>query len=146
MSFSNSFETDLLQHIFQNGSCASVGDGGGLLPSAAAGSAWLSLHTADPGDAGYQVTSEVAYTNYVRVAVSRAAASWAVSGASAFNIPVVSFAQCGATSAAAVYVGVGSASTGSGLLYLSGSLAASLAVTNGVTPSFAASALNFVLD
>ena len=74
MSLGDSFETALLQHIFQNASCSSIGDAGGLLPSAAAGSLWIALHTADPTDAGYQVTSESAYTNYARQGVSRAAA------------------------------------------------------------------------
>ena len=60
MSKSNSFETSLLQHIFNNTAIANVGDATGLPASATAGSLWVSLHTADPGEAGTQSTSETA--------------------------------------------------------------------------------------
>ena len=42
------FLADLLELIFQNITCANVGDAAGLLPSAGAGNMWISLHTGDP--------------------------------------------------------------------------------------------------
>src|SRR6516225_2314072 len=38
------------------------------------------LHTADPGDAGTQTTSEATYTSYGRVNVARTSGGWTISG------------------------------------------------------------------
>lgn len=48
--------------FFNNTDWAVVGDAAGLQNSAAAGSLYLSLHTASPGEAGDQSTSEISYT------------------------------------------------------------------------------------
>lgn len=146
MSKSNTWETGLLDLIFKNSDFTTVGDAGGLRGSATAGSIYISLHTADPGETGDQSTNEVAYTNYARVAVARTTACWATSTSTAFNIAAIAFPACGATSAAAVYFGVGASTAGAGKLLYSGSLSASLAVTNGVTPQFSASALTVTED
>ena len=37
---------------------------------------YVALHTADPGEAGDQTTSECDFTGYARVAVSRDGAGW----------------------------------------------------------------------
>ncbi len=66
MSASNALETSLLGLLITNAAAANIGDAGGLQPSVAAGVFWISLHTADPGEAGDQTTSETAYTNYAR--------------------------------------------------------------------------------
>lgn len=120
---SNSFETSLLQHIFQNADIANIGDAGGLQNSAADGSLYVSLHTADPGEAGAQNTSEVAYTSYARVAVSRTGSTgWTVSGNQVSNTAAITFPTCGATGATALYWGIGTASSGTGVLLFSGAL------------------------
>ena len=69
MSASDACESDLLKLLFQNISWANVGNAGGLLQSTVAGSFFVSLHTADPGEAGTQTTNETSYTGYARVAV-----------------------------------------------------------------------------
>lgn len=48
--------------FFNNTDWAVVGDAAGLQNSASAGSLYLSLHTATPGEAGIQTTNEIAYT------------------------------------------------------------------------------------
>lgn len=48
--------------FFNNTDWAVVGDAAGLQNSSAAGSLYLSLHTASPGEAGDQSTSEISYT------------------------------------------------------------------------------------
>jgi len=73
MSASNAFETALLQHVFQNADLSTVGDATGLRGSTVAGSLYVSLHTADPGEAGTQSTSEATYTGYARLAIARSA-------------------------------------------------------------------------
>lgn len=146
MSKSNAFETEWLQHVFQNSAIGTIGDAGGLLASSAAGSLYVSLHSADPGEAGSQTTSELAYTNYARVGVARGTATWTVSAGSATNIGAISFATCGTAGGTATYFAVGGSLTGTGHLLYSGSLTASLAITNGITPSFAGSALVITED
>jgi hypothetical protein len=146
MSKSNAAETALLALLFNNTDFAGIGDAGGLQNSAADGSFYISLHTADPGEAGTQLTSETAYTNYARVAVARTAAGWTVSGATATNFAQISFPQCGATGATITHVGIGTASSGAGVLMYSGALNSSLAVALNITPLFAASGLTVTED
>lgn len=144
MSKSNSWESDMLLLFFNNTAAANIGDAGGLQPSAAAGSLYISLHTADPGETGTQNTSETAYTNYVRVAVVRSSAGWTISGTAptqAANAAAINFAACGVTGATITHFGIGTISSGAGKLLYSGALTASLAVSSGITPSFAISAL-----
>ncbi len=147
MSATNEFETALLNLIFNNTDVAGVGDAAGLQNSAAAGSLYVSLHTADPGEAGEQTTSETAYTNYARVAVARSAAGWTVAGNNASNAAAVAFPACGATGATLTYFGIGTDSTGgTGMLLFKGALTSSLAVSSGITPSFAIGELDVTAD
>lgn len=146
MSATNAFETALLNLYFLNTDHANIGDAGGLQNSATAGSFYISLHTGDPGEAGDQTTSETAYTNYARVAVARSGAGWSVSSNTASNAAAVNFPTCGATGATITHFGVGTASTGAGNLLFSGALTASLAVSNGITPSFGIGDLDVTVD
>ncbi|MEQ1888907.1 MAG: hypothetical protein ABL951_06970 [Alphaproteobacteria bacterium] len=146
MSATNAFETDLLKLIFQNIALANIGDASGLQPSAAAGSFWISLHTADPGEAGDQGTSEATYTGYARVAVARTTGGFTVSGNQVSNAAIVAFGTCTAGSNSITHFGVGSSSSGAGNLRMSGALGAALAVSNLVTPSFAIGALTATAD
>ena len=144
MSASNAFETAILQHIFQNAAIANIGDVSGLPASATAGSLYVSLHTADPGEAGAQNTSEVSYTGYARQAVARSAGGWTVSGANASNAAAVAFGPCTAGSATITHFGIGTASSGAGTLLFKGALTASISVTtsSNATQTFAIGALD----
>lgn len=146
MSMSNSSETNWLKLLFQNIDWANIGDAGGLRGSVAAGSFFIALHTADPGEAGDQTTSEAGYTNYARVAVARSAAGWTVSGANVSNAGVVSFPECGASGATVTHFSVGRASSGAGEIIASGALNSQLAVAQNITPSFAAGELDVNAD
>jgi hypothetical protein len=146
MSKSNTFENDLLKHVFNNDAISLVGDAGGLLGSSTAGSLYVSLHTADPGEAGDQTTSETAYTSYARVAVARTGAGWTVSGNTVSNAALVQFPQCGVTGATLTHFGVGTAASGAGKLLYSGALTASLAVSSGIQPQFAGGDLDVTED
>lgn len=146
MSKSNACENGLLLLLFNNTDFAGIGDAGGLQNSTAAGSLYVSLHTADPGDAGDQTTSETAYTNYARVAVARSGAGWTVAANEASNAAVVTFPTCGVTGATLTHFGVGTASSGAGVLLYSGALTAQLIVSNGITPSYAIGALDVTED
>lgn len=136
MSMSNASETNLLLLLFQNADWANVGDAAGLQNSAAAGSFYVALHTADPGDAGNQTTNEASYTGYARVAVARTAGGWTVSGAQVSNTATVQFGECTAGSATATHFSVGLLSSGAGDILYSGALSASRAISAGITPLF----------
>lgn len=146
MSMSNTSETNLLLLLFNNTDWANVGDAAGLQNSATAGSFYVRLHTADPGEAGTGSTNEVSYTGYAPVAVARTAGGWTVSGNQVSNTATVQFGECTAGSATAtnfsVCVGSGA---GADIIY-SGALSASRAISSGITPLFNAGALQGTVD
>jgi len=146
MSATNAFETSLLGLIITNAAATNVGDAGGLLPSASAGVFWISLHTGSPGETGDQTTSESAYTNYARQDEARDTTQWTVSGNTADNDNAIGFPECGATGSTVTDFGLGSDSSAAGNLFLFGALTASRIINEGITPSFAAGALDISLD
>lgn len=134
MSKSNAFETALLQLLFNNQPIPLIGDAAGILGSAVGGSLYVSLHTADPGEAGTQATSEVAYTGYARVAVERTADGWTVTGGSVSPTETIEFPMCSGGTATVTHFGIGAAAAGAGLLLYKGPVTPTIAVANGVTP------------
>ena len=146
MSMSNTSETKLLQLLFQNDAWELIGDASGLQPSAVAGSFYVALHTADPGEAGDQTTNEVAYTGYARVAIARSAAGFSVAGAVVSNVNTVQFGECTAGTATATHFSVGTASGGAGSILYSGALSASRNISAGITPLFNPGALQGTVD
>lgn len=146
MSATNAFETALLTLYFNNTDHANVGDAAGIQNSAAAGSFYVSLHTADPGEAGSQNTTEATYTGYARVAVARTAGGWTISGNNVSNAAAITFGACTAGSDTITYFGIGSDSSGVGNLFFSGALTASRAISAGITPSFAIGELDVNAD
>ncbi len=147
MSLSNAAETALLNLLFNNTDWANIGDAAGLQNSVVAGSFYISLHTADPGEAGTQATSESAYTNYARQAVARSAGGWTVSGANCSNAAAIAFPACGATGSTVTYFGIGTDVSGAGNLIASGLLSGGgLVISSGITPSFAIGALDVDAD
>jgi hypothetical protein len=117
-----------------------------LQNSATAGSFYIALHTADPGEAGDQETSEIAYTSYARVAVARSAGGWTRSVSTISNTALVQFPQCTGGSGTATYFSIGTASTGAGSIILSGALSSSLSISNGIQPQFSAGAMTATVD
>lgn len=146
MSKGNTFENDLLGLIFNNTDIADIGDASGLQNSATAGSLYVALHTADPGEAGTAATSEATYTNYARVAVARSGAGWTVSGATATNAAQITFPQCGASGNTITHVSITTAASGTSKILYSGALNSSLSVALNITPLFAASGLTVTED
>lgn len=148
MSLSNAAETDLLNLLFNNTNWANLGDATGLRGATTAGSFYISLHTADPGEAGTQTTSEATYTGYARVAVARTSGGWTVSGATVSNTATITFGACTAGSNTITHFAIGRDSSGTGEIIISGAIggSGSLPVSAGITPSFAASALSATAD
>lgn len=136
MSKSDTFENELLLHIFQNADVALIGDATGIRGSTTAGSLHVALHTADPGEAGNQQTSEATFTGYARVAVARTAGGWTVSGNNASNAAAVTFPECTAGSNTITHFSIGTAASGTGKVLYKGALTASRAVSAGITLQF----------
>ena len=146
MSKSNTFENELLRLLFLNEALTLIGDAAGLQPSAAPGSLYVSLHTADPGEGGTQSTSEATYTGYTRVPVARSGVGWTVTGNAVENTAAVDFGECSAGSSNATHFGVGCSSSGVGKLLHKGALSTPLAVSVGVQPRFVAGSLDIAED
>jgi len=130
MSKSNTTENDVVKFMFN----------GTAMPAYGA-NLYVSLHTADPGEAGDQTTNECAYTGYARVAVSRDGAGWTVSANQAQNVAEITFPECTGGSETVTHVAVGTSAGGAGQILYKGALTASIAVSNLITPRFPAATL-----
>jgi hypothetical protein len=132
MSKSNTFENDLLKLIFQGVAIA------GLADNAAVGALtqlYMSLHTADPGEAGDQTTNEVAYTGYARVAIVRSALGWNVVGNTVTPVSSVDFGEMTAgTPGEATHGVIGTAASGAGKVLYRGALTPSIPYAVGTIP------------
>lgn len=135
MSKSDAFENSLLLLLFNNTNIANIGDATGVRGSTAAGSLYLSLHTADPGEAGTESTSEISYTGYARQAVARSAAGFTVTGNKVELVANVDFPEMTAgTGGTVTYWSAGVASSGATVILYSGTVSPNIAVAVGVTP------------
>jgi hypothetical protein len=136
MSKSNTTENDFMLYTF-NGTAISWNGSTNL---------YIALHTADPGEAGNQTTSEATYTSYARVTVARTSGGFTVSGNQASNAALVQFPQCTGGTNTITHVSVGTAVSGVGQILYSGALTASLSVSSGIQPQFSIGALVITED
>ena len=119
-SFTNGTENSLLVLLFNATNWANIADNTVTSPLA---NLFVSLHNADPGEAGSQTTSETAYTNYARQSVARSSAGWTVSGTDptqVVNAATITFPQCGASGDTITHWGIGTLVSGAGVLIASG--------------------------
>jgi hypothetical protein len=135
MSKSNAFENDLMQFTFQNTAVAGIGT-----------TLYISLHTADPGEAGDQTANEAAYTGYARVAVNRNSGSWTVAGNAATNTGEVLFPTSTSGPETITHAAIGVNASGAGKILYRGALASGLVVNNNIAPRFVTSAINVQED
>jgi hypothetical protein len=131
MSKGNTFENDLMKLIFNGTAIANLADNAGTSPLT---DLYVSLHTADVGEAGDQTTNETNYTGYARVAVARSSAGWTVTNNSVSPTATVSFPQCTSGTSTITHFAIGTASTGAGKVLYKGTVTPNVAVASGVTP------------
>ncbi len=134
MSKGNTFENELLLHVFNNSDIANVGDATGLRGSTSAGSLYVSLHTATPDETGNQSSNETTYTSYARVAVARSGSGWTVTGNSVSPTSAITFPQCTGGTATITHFAVGTAASGTGKILYYGTVTPNISVSSGVTP------------
>lgn len=134
MSKGNTTENDLVKFMFQATAMPSYG---AIL--------YVGFHTADPGEAGSQTTSEAAYDDYARVGIARSGAGWQVVGNQADNLVEITFPECnasfGVSTETITHVSIGTASSGAGQILYSGALTAPIIVSALQTPRFPIGAL-----
>jgi hypothetical protein len=104
-------------------------------------SRYIALHTADPGNAGTQTTSEATYTSYARVLVTASTGFSAAAAGSSANSALIQFPQCTGGTNVITHVTIGTAASGAGQVIYRGALNASLSVANLIQPQFSAAAL-----
>jgi hypothetical protein len=131
MSKGDTFENDLLRLIFNATAIANMADNAATSPLT---QLFVSLHTADVGEAGSQTTNEVAYTGYARVGVNRNSGGWTVTANSVSPAANIDFGACTAGTATATHWAVGTASTGTGKVLYKGAISPTISISSGVTP------------
>lgn len=133
MSKQNDFENDWLKLIFNSTAIADIAENDTTAPLA---NLFVSLHTADPGEAGTQITNETAYTGYARISLTRAGAgAWTVTGNSVSPVANIDFGECTALPGANItHAGVGTLTAGAGKLLYSGIVTPNIIMATGVIP------------
>lgn len=135
MSKSNTTENDILKMALQ-----------GTDPAwRASASAYVALHTADPGEAGTAITSEATYTGYARVTITKSTA-WTDNGSTFVNSNLIQFPQCSAGSNTLTHFSIVTTTSGAGQVIYSGILNSPLSVTSGIQPQFGAGDLSVLED
>lgn len=144
MSKANGFENDVLEITFNSTLAAHLG----VLSTYGNTNLYVSLHTADPGEAGSQTTSECAHGSYARVAVTRASdgSGWTVSGNQVQNTAVINFPECTSGSEVVSHFAIGTVSSGAGQILYKGALTASRTVSSGITLQFPATSITITED
>lgn len=139
MPKSTTFCNDFINLILRSVAITDLAENDTTTPNT---SVYLSLHTADPGVGGSQLTNESAYTPYVRLAVNRTGTGWAAAASGATsNSALAQFVECASGTSVVTHVAVGTTSTGAGKVLWAGALAASRTISAGIQPQFAAAAL-----
>lgn len=133
MSKGDTFENDLLKLIFNATAIANIADNAASAPLT---NLYFSLHTANPGEAGSQTTSEAAYTSYARVAVARTTGGFTVTTNSVSPVANVDFPAATGGSETETHFGLGTVVSAAGKLLYSGTVTPNIVVSNGVTPRF----------
>lgn len=132
MSKGDTFENDLLKLIFNATAIANIADNAATSPLT---SLYVSLHTADPGEAGDQTTNETGYTGYARMAVARTSGGFTVAANSVSPVANIDFGECTAVPGAAItHFGIGTAASGAGKLLYSGTMTPNITMAAGVIP------------
>lgn len=131
MGKGNTFSNDWLKLIFNATAIANIADNAASSPLT---NLYASLHTADPGAAGSQTTSEAAYTSYVRIAVARTSGGWTVTTTSVSPVANIDFVAATGGSETETHGAIGTASSGAGKLLYSGTVTPNIVVSNGVQP------------
>lgn len=136
MSKSNTTENDVLNAVLR-----------GVDPSwRGNANRYIALYTADPDETGTAITNESAYGDYARVAVTASSGFSAASGGSTANTGIIQFPECSSGSETITHCAIVTTSSGAGQILYSGALTSPRAISTGIQPQFAISALSITED
>ena len=105
---------------------------------------YLALFTADPGETA-SLAAEASYTGYARVALTKGT-DWTDGGSTFTNAALIQFGACTAGTNALTHFAVVDTASGAVAQMISGSLSATLNVSAGIQPQFAAGQLSIGAD
>lgn len=125
------FANQLLKLVFQGTAISGIADNASSAPIT---SIWCSLHVSDPTASGNQASSEIGYTSYARVAVVRTSSGFTVTTNFVSPASPISFPAGTGGSGTATYLGIGTASSGAGVLLYAGPISPAIVCGNGITP------------
>lgn len=129
MSKTNAFENSILLLFFNGTAIADLAENDATSPAT---TLTVSLHTADPGEAGTMTTSEATYTSYARVTVARTSGGWTVTGNSVSPVADIVFPEATGGTNTITHFGVGTG-VANNLMY-KGTVTPNISVTTGVAP------------
>ena len=136
MSKGNTFENDILKLIFNATAIANLADNAASSPLT---NLFWALHTADPGEAGDQTTSETTYGSYARQAVARTTGGMTASTVGSTS-PVANVVFPAATSptlptvSSITFASIGVVISGASKILYSGPVTPNINVSTGVQP------------
>lgn len=147
MTISNATETAILKLVFQAVAWAGYADNAASTPQSQIG---ISLHTADPTDAGDATFSETTYSGYVRTNVPRTSATgWTEASGTVNPVSNIDFAAgVGGTGIVSYFATGKSTATppvGAQAILWSGTVNPVINTGNGVTPRLT-NTTNITLD
>jgi hypothetical protein len=135
MSKGDTFESDLLKLIFNATTIVGIARDASSPDTGVS----VALHTADPGEAGTQATSEAAYTSYTRVTMPRTTTGWTVTNNSVSPASTITFPTCTGSSSTVTHFSVGQVGGGTSKIFYSGTVTPNITVTTTVTPTLTTS-------
>ena len=135
MSIADVTEFNILKLIFNATNWANVADNAAASPITTIS---MALHTADPGDAGTQSTSESAYAGYLRQSVNRNTSGWTVASGNPSTAALaanVDYPPSGGTATTVSNFSAGKPGGGATDIYWTGALSPPIAIgASGVIP------------
>jgi hypothetical protein len=136
MSIADVTENNILKLIFNATAWTNVASGDATGVASPITTISVALHTADPGDAGTQTTSESTYSAYARVSPARTTGGWTASSAGSTSpVANIDFPSSGAAGTTISFFSTGKSGGGATDIYWSGTVTPNIAIgASGVIP------------
>jgi hypothetical protein len=134
MGISDATENNILKLIYNATAWANVAQNNATSPETTIN---VALHTADPGDAGAQNTTEAGYASYARVAPARTTGGWTASSAGSTSpVANIDFPASTGAGSTITHFSTGKVTGAPGSeIFWSGTVTPNIAVgSSGITP------------
>lgn len=141
MTISNTTENAILDLVFTAVTWANYAQNASASPET---NIVHALHTADPGDAGAQNTTEAGYSNYARQNVVRTTSGYtAASGGANFLVANLDFPSSGGAGTSLTHFSQGKSGGGASAILWSGAISPTIAIgASGIIPRLTTATTN----